>query len=271
MADTNWIATAAPVVHANAKPVFVDILEDTWCIDPVKVEKAITNKTKAIIATHLYGNFCDIEALKIIGEKYSIPIIEDSAEAIGSEFKKKKAGTFGKFSTFSFHGTKTLTTGEGGMFVTNDTELYEQVVTLNNHGRSNNQKKQFWADVAGFKFKMSNVQAAIGCAQMNRINNLIGKKREILDFYRNKLSKYPFIKINPKQKNTINGSWMPTIVFDKKTGITRENFKKNFLKIKLTLECFFGHCLIYQCLKQKKIKFLMISQKGQSICQVTTT
>ena len=178
LADTNWIATAAPIVHSGAKPIFVDILSDTWCIDPQKVETAITDKTKAIIATHLYGNLCNMDALLAIGDKYEVPIIEDAAEAIGSIYKNQRAGTMGLFSTFSFHGTKTLTTGEGGMFLTNDEILYDKVLTLSNHGRSRSQKKQFWADVTGFKFKMSNIQAAIGCAQLKRINSLIDRKRK---------------------------------------------------------------------------------------------
>ena len=112
IADTNWIAVAAPIVHLGAKPVFVDILEDTWCIDPDKVEKSINNKTKAIIAVHLYGNLCDMSKLQNISEKYNIPIIEDAAEAIGSIYKGKRAGSMSKFGTFSLHGSKTITAGE---------------------------------------------------------------------------------------------------------------------------------------------------------------
>ena len=118
--DINWIASAIPAVHLGAKPVFVDVLSVTWCINPAKVEAAITPNTKAIIAVHLYGNLCDMKALLSIGQKYGIAVIEDAAEAIGSEWHGKPAGSMGAFGTFSFHGTKTLTTGEGGMFVTQD-------------------------------------------------------------------------------------------------------------------------------------------------------
>lgn len=158
LADTNWIATAAPIVHLGAKPVFVDILRDTWCINPELAEAAITPNTKAIIAVHLYGNLCDMNRLLAIGAKHGIPIIEDSAEAIGSIWHGQRAGSMGRFGTFSFHGTKTLTTGEGGMFVTNDADLYEHVLTLSNHGRARKQVKQFWPDMVGFKYKMSNIQ-----------------------------------------------------------------------------------------------------------------
>jgi perosamine synthetase len=187
MADTNWIATAAPIVHLGAKPMFVDILPDTWCIDPLQAAAAITPRTKAIIAVHLYGNLCDMTRLLAIGELYGIPVIEDAAEAIGSVWHGRCAGSMGRFGVFSFHGTKTLTTGEGGMFVTNDPDLYERVFTLSNHGRAKGQIKQFWPDILGFKYKMSNIQAAIGCAQLQRIEELISKKRGILAYYKDHL------------------------------------------------------------------------------------
>jgi perosamine synthetase len=239
LADTNWIATAAPITYLGANPVFVDILPDSWCIDPVKIEAAITHKTKAIIATHLYGNLCDMDALLSIGKKYNIPIIEDAAEAIGSVYHGKRVGSIGRFGVFSFHGTKTLTTGEGGMFVTNDAQLYETVLTLSNHGRSRNQTKQFYPDVIGFKYKMSNIQAAIGCAQMERIDDLISRKREILAYYRQQLAYLPFIQINPEPENTINGAWMPTVVFDSSTGITREKLQETFLAENIDARVFF--------------------------------
>ncbi len=109
LADTNWIATAAPIVHLGATPVFVDILEDTWCVDPDLVEKAITPKTKAIVAVHLYGNLCEMDRLLAIGAGHGIPVIEDAAEAIGSVYHGQRAGSMGRFGAFSFHGTKTLT------------------------------------------------------------------------------------------------------------------------------------------------------------------
>ena len=239
MADTNWIATAAPIVHLGAKPVFVDILPDSWCIDPDLAEAAITPHTKAIVAVHLYGNLCDMNRLLAIGEKYNIPIIEDAAEAIGSVYHGKRAGSMGKFGSFSFHGTKTLTTGEGGMFVTNDANLYETVLTLSNHGRARGQTKQFWADVVGFKYKMSNIQAAIGYGQMQRIDELIGRKREILKFYKEHLEYLDGVSMNPEPERTINGAWMPTIVFDKLTGVTREKLQSIFKSENIDARVFF--------------------------------
>jgi perosamine synthetase len=230
LADINWIAPAAPITYLGAKPVFVDVLPDTWCIDPAKVEAAITQKTKAIVAVHLYGNLCDLDALLAIGKKHGIPIIEDAAEAIGSVWHGKRAGSMGAFGTFSFHGTKTITTGEGGMFVTSDEQLYDKVLTLSNHGRAKSQSKQFWPDMVGFKYKMSNIQAAIGCAQMERIDELIAGKRRVFEYYRDGLKGLP-VKMNPEPEGTKNGYWMPTIVVDDGVEFDRdlllEEFKKN--------------------------------------------
>jgi len=227
LADINWIASAAPITYLGATPVFVDILPDTWCIDPRKAEAAITPNTKAIIAVHLYGNLCDMAALFDIGRRYGIPVIEDAAEAIGSVYHGQRAGSMGVFGVFSFHGTKTVTTGEGGMFVTNDSELYEKVVTLSNHGRSRKQKKQFWPEMIGFKYKMSNIQAAIGCAQMERIEELIIRKRQIFGSYQEAFHGLP-VKMNPEPSGTINGYWMPSIVVSNEVSFDRQKLLDDF-------------------------------------------
>jgi len=239
MADTNWIATASPIVHLGATPVFVDILQDSWCLDPDKVEQAITPRTKAIVAVHLYGNLCEMDRLLAIGEKHGIPVIEDAAEAIGSIYHGKRAGSMGRFGAFSFHGTKTITTGEGGMFVTNDPELYEHVLTLSNHGRARGQTKQFWPDMVGFKYKMSNMQAAIGCAQMERIEELSSRKREIFDYYRQNLAQITIAQMNPEPDGIVNGVWMPTVVFESNSNVTREKLQAAFAEENVDARVFF--------------------------------
>lgn len=239
MADTNWIATAAPIVHLGAKPVFVDILPDSWCIDPDLAEAAITPRTKAIVAVHLYGNLCDMARLLAIGERHGIPVIEDAAEAIGSIYHGRRAGSLGRFGTFSFHGTKTVTTGEGGMFVTNDSDLFDTVLTLSNHGRSRKQQKQFWPDVVGYKYKMSNIQAAIGCAQVERIEALIERKRQIFRSYQSLIGNIHGVSMNPEPSGTQNGFWMPTVVFAQSTGVTRENLVNAFRAEEIDARVFF--------------------------------
>jgi perosamine synthetase len=239
LADTNWIASAAPIVHLGATPVFVDILPDSWCLDPALVERAITPRTKAILAVHLYGNVCDLDALLDIGRRHGLPVIEDAAEAIGSEHRGRRAGSVGAFGAFSFHGTKTLTTGEGGMFVTSDDALFERVLTLSNHGRAQGQTRQFWPDMVGFKYKMSNVQAAIGCAQLERVDSLIERKRAILAGYRRRLAGLRGVTLNPEPPHGVNGAWMPTAVFAPETGVTRERLQAAFSAENVDARVFF--------------------------------
>ena len=239
LADTNWIATVAPIRHLGAQPVFVDIDPASWCIDPAAAARAITPRTRAIIATHIYGNLCDMEALLELGRRAGVPIVEDAAEAIGSEWHGRRAGSLGLFGTFSFHGTKTLTTGEGGMFVTSDAALYRTVQTLSNHGRAAGQSKQFWPDMLGFKYKMANVQAAIGCGQLERVGELVARKRAILAGYRERLAGWPGITLNPEPAGTVNGAWMPTAVLAPELGITRETLLAAFEAADIDARVFF--------------------------------
>jgi len=227
LGDTNWIASAAPITYLGARPVFVDVLPDSWCLDPARVEAAITPRTRAIIAVHLYGNLCELDALFAIGERHGLPVIEDAAEAIGSQWRGRRAGSLGAFGTFSFHGTKTITTGEGGMLVTSDRALYEKVLSLNNHGRVAGQTRQFWPELLGFKYKMSNLQAAIGCAQLERIDELIAGKRRIFEYYRQGLASLP-VSMNPEPAGTVNGCWMPTMVAQAGARFDREELLAAF-------------------------------------------
>lgn len=239
LADTNWIASAAPIAYLGATPVFVDVRHDTWCIDADLVDDAITAKTKAIIAVHLYGNLADMDALRRIGSRRNIPVIEDAAEALGSIWHGHRAGSMGAFGTFSFHGSKTITTGEGGMFVTNDDALFEAVLTLSNHGRAPGRTRQFWPDMLGFKYKLSNIQAAIGCAQTERIEELVGRKRAILHRYEDLLNGCSGVSMNPEPTGTVNGSWMPTLVFAPETGVTRERLQAVFAAADIDARVFF--------------------------------
>lgn len=227
LGDINWIASAAPATYLGATPVFVDVLPDTWCLDPARVEAAITPRTRAIIAVHLYGNLCDMDALLAIGARHGIPVVEDAAEAVGSQWQGKRAGSMGAFGTFSFHGTKTVTTGEGGMFVTQDPDFHEKVLTLSNHGRARGQSRQFWPDTVGYKYKISNVQAAIGCAQLERIDDLIAGKRRVFARYREAFADLP-LRMNPEPAGTVNGFWMPSIVVDQGVPFDRDRVLADF-------------------------------------------
>lgn len=238
LADINWIASAAPITYLGAKPVFVDILPDTWCLDPAAAEAAITPRTKAILAVHLYGNLCDMDALLSIGAKHGIPVVEDAAEAIGSVYHGRRAGTMGAFSAFSFHGSKTVTTGEGGAFVTSDSALHEKVLTLSNHGRRQGEPKQFWPEVVGYKYKMSNLQAAIGLAQMERIEELVAGKRRVFQRYAALLRDLP-LSMNPEPAGTTNGFWMPSIVVDPAVDFDRDYLLRCFREHNIDGRVFF--------------------------------
>lgn len=228
LADTNWVATVAPVVHLGATPRFVDILQDTWCIDPEAVSRAITPRTRAIIATHLYGNLCDMDALEKIAAKRDLFLIEDAAEALGSRWADgRNAGSRGVFSLFSFHGTKTATTGEGGMLVSNDEALMDKARMLNNHGRISGDKKQFWAHEIGYKFKMGNLQAALGCAQLERLGELVGRRRSIFKYYHAAL--HDIAAMNPVPANGDEYCyWMPTVVFPEDVNLRSEDILEAF-------------------------------------------
>lgn len=223
--EITWIASAEPILYIGAKPVFVDILEDTWCLDPQKVEEAITPKTKAIIVVHIYGNLCNMNEIMAIAKKYNLVVLEDAAEALGSEYYGKKAGSIADVGVFSFHGTKTMTTGEGGILVTNNEAVYEKAKILNDHGRNakDPENKMFWMRNYGYKYKISNLQAALGCAQVSRIEELVNKKREIFNWYKELLKDIP-CQLNPEYENTKNSYWLPTVVFDKSLNFDRNAF-----------------------------------------------
>jgi perosamine synthetase len=209
--ELTWIASVAPVVYQQAKPVFVDVDPISWCIDPDKVEKAITPKTKAIIAVHLYGNLCNMARLRDLANQYGLFLIEDAAEALGSEVGGHKAGSLSDVAVFSFHGTKTITSGEGGMLVCNSDKIYEKAFLQSNHGRLPSKHTIFWMDELGVKYKMSNLQAAVGLAQLERIDELVSRKREIFHYYKNALIGFE-LNMNPENLGDKNSYWLPTVV-----------------------------------------------------------
>lgn len=220
--DITWIGSVSPVCWLGAKPVFADVLRDTWCIDPVSIEKKITTRTKAIIVVHLYGSVCDMDAITAISKKYNIPVIEDAAEAVGSEYHGKRVGSIGDFGVFSFHGTKTFTTGEGGAIISNRDDLAEKIATISNQGRRPEQHIMFWVDELGLKYKMSNLDAALGVAQFERANELIAKKREIFGWYQEELSDLTDISMNVEPEGTKNLFWMPSVIFGDSYSFDRD-------------------------------------------------
>lgn len=240
LADTNWVASVAPVMHLGASPVLVDVLPDTWCLDPQAVRAAITQRTKAIIAVHLYGNLCHMGDLLALGQEFGVPVIEDAAEAIGSVYHGRRAGAMGVFGAFSFHGSKTLTTGEGGMFVTDDPQLYERVLSLSNHGRVRGQQRQFWPEMLGYKYKMSNLQAALGVGQVQRVEELVERKRAIFHRYQAAFAAKPGVTMNPELPGTTIGAWMPTVVLSPELSVSAEALLQAFRQANIDARPFFA-------------------------------
>ena len=219
--DLTWIASAAPVQYVGATPVFADVDEQTWCLSPDSVLACLTKNTKAILPVDLYGGMPDYSALRGIADKHGLKIIEDAAEAIGSEFGGSKAGTLGDVAVFSFHGSKTFTTGEGGMIVTDDDDLNARVLHLCDHGREPGDVYFRNTEVA-FKYKMPPVAAAIGLGQVERAEELVARKREIFEWYREGLAGMKGLTLNYEPADTKNTYWMVTAVLDPMCDMPKE-------------------------------------------------
>lgn len=223
--DVTWIASVAPIYQTGAEAVLVDMLPDTWCIDPEAIRRAITPRTKVILGVDLYGSMCDWPEIEKIAREQGLKVIEDAAEALGSSINGKRAGAFGDISVLSFHGSKTVTTGEGGMLLTNNEELYKRALFLRDHGRTNVQGRyqMFFNTEIAFKYKMSAMQAALGVGQMKRIDALIEHKRTTFEWYRKRLQGLNGVTINVEPEGVFNCFWMPTIVLDPQLGLTRND------------------------------------------------
>ena len=201
-----FVAVANAVTYTGAKPVPVDIEADTWNIDPKKIEAKITKKTKAIIPVHTYGHPADMDSISKIAKEYNLFVVEDAAEAHGAEYKGRKVGSFGDISCFSFYGNKTITTGEGGMCLTDDENLYKRMMLLRDHGMK--KEKKYWHEVIGYNYRLTNLQAALGCAQLERINDFIKIKRQNAKLYKSLLKDIPEITLPVEKKYAKNVYWM---------------------------------------------------------------
>ena len=237
--DVTWIASVAPISYVGAEPVFVDILPDTWCIDPAAVEAAIGPKTTAILGVDLYGSMCDWAALRAIADKHRLHLVEDSAEALGSKFHGHRAGSFGDAAAFSFHGSKTVATGEGGMFVTNDDAIHKRVLFLRDHGRTPGDSS-FRNDEIAFKYRMNGVTAALGVAQMERIDALIEYKRTIFGWYQARIGNLAGITLNTEPAGTENSYWMVTTILDPAFGLDKFRMMAEFSRRNIDTRPFFS-------------------------------
>jgi perosamine synthetase len=219
--EITWVATASAVAYTGATPVFADVDADTWCLDPQSAARAVTRRTKVIAPVHLYGHPTDMPAIRALAVAHKLKVLEDAAPALGAEVKGKKVGGLSDVAAFSFQGAKIMTTGEGGMLVTSDEALFERAKFLGDHGRDPH--IPFRIAEVGYKYKMSNLQAAMGLAQLERIEELVAKKRQIYAWYHERLRDLPQIKLNVERPWARNIYWMTSIVLDDRAGIGRDD------------------------------------------------
>jgi dTDP-4-amino-4,6-dideoxygalactose transaminase len=217
-----FVATANSILYCGAKPVFADIDEKTFNIDPSKIEEKITKKTKAILPVHLYGQPADIKSLLEICEDYNLFLVEDAAQALGAEFKGKKVGSFGDCGIFSFYPTKNITTGEGGMIVTDNKNIAERCAKIRNHG----EYKRYFVDSLGYNYRMTEIAAAIGLVQIQKLEGFIKKRIKNAEFLSKSLKKIPEIEPPFVEKNVRHVFHQYTIKAKKRNEL------KNFLNKK---------------------------------------
>ncbi|MBI4438890.1 DegT/DnrJ/EryC1/StrS family aminotransferase [Candidatus Woesearchaeota archaeon] len=208
--DLTFVATANSVSYTGAKPVLADSEPDTWNIDPSKIKQKITKNTKAIMLVHMFGHPCNMNPIMELAEDHDLFVIEDAAEAHGAEYKGKKTGSFGHISCFSFYGNKTITTGEGGMCLTNDEKLANEMRFLKDHGMSS--EKRYWHTKIGFNLRMTNIQAAIGLAQLEQIDRFIDAKRKNAQLYNTLLKDTQGITLPPEMPWAKNIYWMYSVL-----------------------------------------------------------
>jgi perosamine synthetase len=204
-----YIASVNAITYVGATPIFADSLHSTWQINPEEIETLISPRTKAVMVVHLYGQACDMDLIVKIAHKNDIYIVEDCAEAFGTLYKGSHVGTFGDISTFSFFGNKTITTGEGGMVVSNDLTLIDRARHFRGQGLATH--REYWHDVIGYNYRMTNIAAAIGVAQLERANELIERKREIANLYKNGMGALP-LEFHQEAPNTLHSYWMISIL-----------------------------------------------------------
>jgi perosamine synthetase len=204
-----YIASVNAIAYTGATPVFCDSLKSTWQMDPDDVRRKITPRTRAILAVHLYGQPCEMEELVKIAREHNLFLVEDCAEAFGTYYKGRHVGTFGDIGTFSFFGNKTITTGEGGMVVTDDDTLHDRMTHFKGQGLA--KYREYWHDVIGYNYRMTNICAAIGLAQLERADSVIVQKRQIAEWYKRELKEFPLTF----QKETVDvqhSYWMVSIL-----------------------------------------------------------
>lgn len=234
------IASILCVVYEGAKPVLVDSRKDTWCMDEEKIEEKITSRTKAIIPVHIYGHPCKMDRIMELADRHKLRVIEDAAEAHGAEYNGKRAGSFGDINCFSFYSTKIVQTGEGGMCLTNDAKLAEKLQSLKGLAYGTTNPTRFIHKDLGYNFRLPNISAAIGCAQMLKIDDIIRKRREMAAHYNKGLSGVAGLQLPVEMPWAKNVYWVYGVVVDEKEfGMSRDMLMERLLKKGIDTRPFF--------------------------------
>jgi len=207
-----FIATANAVTYCGAKPVFVDVEPDSWTIDPSRIQEKITSRTRGIILVHLYGHPCDLDPVRSLASRHNLFVIEDAAEAHGAEYKGRKVGALADIGIFSFYGNKVMTTGEGGMLTTNDTAIANKARLLRGQGMDT--QRRYWHEVIGFNYRMTNVAAAIGLAQLEKIDWHLSRRAEVTNYYRELLENFPGVSWQADKEWAKPIYWMFNVVLE---------------------------------------------------------
>ncbi|WKZ32468.1 MAG: DegT/DnrJ/EryC1/StrS family aminotransferase [Thermodesulfobacteriota bacterium] len=231
------IATANVVTHLGARPVLVDADPYTYTMDPGKVEEKITEKTRAIVPVDIYGHPCDMDPLLEMADKHGLAVIEDAAEAHGAEYRGRKIGSISDASTFSFYANKIITTGEGGMITTDSREFYDKARNIRDHAFS--EERHFWHKYVGFNFRMTNLQAAIGLAQVERFEELVGARIRNAALYNSLLRDVPGLRLPPEAEGVKNVFWMYALVVEDEFGMSRDELRKQLADRGIETRTFF--------------------------------
>jgi len=235
--EITFVATSNAVEFVGAKPVFVDVEPDTWCMDPVSFEKAITPKTKAVIPVHLYGHPANMTEINRIAKKHGLYVIEDACPAAGAEVRGKRVGGLSDIAAFSFQGAKTLVTGEGGMITTNNKKLFDKAVYWGNHAKDHS--KIFWHTNVGYMYRMANILGALGLAQLERNDSFVESKKKIFSWYEEILGSVKGIHLNVEKPWAKNIYWMSSVVLDTDIPIKRDKLMSVLKKRNIDTRPFF--------------------------------
>jgi len=217
--DLTFVATANAVRYTGATPVLVDVTPDTWGMDPARAREKLTPRAKAILPVHLYGHPVDMDPILELARRHGLWVVEDAAEAHGARYKGRPVGSLGHLGCFSFYGNKIVTTGEGGMVVTNDPALAEQLAFLRDHAMDG--KRRYYHPAVGFNYRMTNIQAAIGCAQLEAIDEILARRRRIAEAYARGLAGIPDLALQPRADWAEPVCWMVSVLVEEAFGLDR--------------------------------------------------